>query len=114
MKVKLEFVTNSSSTSFVIADYRKDADKVLVEYDWGTIDLLKALRSEKMEDYEDFEYNHHEDEQVKEAFEKGATVYILHADDNGRGILEAGFCRCGIEDAKVPEGVVVIKGEGGY
>ena len=121
MKKKLDFITNSSSTSFIIASNDEELLKVpmtievdLTQYLEKKISTLEELKKYWIED----RYDDEEDEQYlkcQKLIKEGNVVYFLNcSDENYSDPMETLLCYKGLNDLKLPDGVKVIMGNGGY
>lgn len=118
MKQKLDFVTNSSSASFIIGAKKEASLKVpltievdLTEFVKTTITTLEELKNHwdhEGRDEADFEYI-----QCQSAIENGEVIYFLRCGDED-GPIEAMVCNIGLKGDIIPKSINVIKGEGGY
>lgn len=121
MKKKLDFITNSSSASFIIATLDEDLLKVPMTIE---VDLTKYLEK-KVSSLEELKkywlegrYYDEDDKQYKECqkmITEGNVVYFLNcSDEEFDDPLESLLCHQGLNNLNLPEGVKVILGEGGY
>ena len=121
MKKKLDFVTNSSSTSFLIGDKGGDTDLQatiqltidLKEYVSKIVRTLEELEDRWMERYGELDCDTDKFNRCKEIIENGGAVYVLNVSDEGEPI-ESMLCNEGLDGMILPDNIVVIEGEGGY
>lgn len=122
MKFRTGFVSNSSSSSFVIAMPKGESEIVikvnLKDYADEALTTVKAVdryfaekRSLDLTNPNDWDYKNWS--KARAAVEKGLVIYVGWFSDQEGG-LEAGLCNEGITNNNLPEGGIVIESEGGY
>ena len=113
MKIRLGFVSNSSSTSFIVAS--KNSLKLILKIEVDLFPFVEETLKTKAEVDQYFEdYDKEKDgEYAKciEALKSGKKVYVGNlANDTGNG-LEAFLCENGIPET---EGIEIIHSEEGF
>ena len=120
MKCKGDFVTNSSSVSFILGQL-KEYNPLKIEVK-VSVDLSRYVEEEfhTLKDFEeamsndDTWYTDEEQKQMRSILEKGGKVFILDVEDQSGDPIEAMLCQEGLDVIEIPDGLVVIRGEGGY
>ena len=115
MKVRSGFVSNSSSSSFIVA-VDKDASteiKVVLKANLETYADRKISTIEELNDYYDDYWGEREYryEECRKAIEAGKTILVGSFDDQSGDRTEEFLCDSGIPDS---EDYDVIQSEGGY
>jgi len=129
MKIRTGFVSNSSSSSFVVAiDHDPAATKVSVTTEIDLKDFASKIASNITELKEWFSYNYGynpddgvDDQYLKEEYDKcldainrGKTIIFGRFSDEDRSGVETMLCYEGLHGKVDEDKVEIIHSEGGY
>lgn len=121
MKVRSGFVSNSSSSSFIVAVPKSKKTKTIVtvsfEVDLESYADRRISTIKELNEYYDYEYGDREFkyDECKEAIRSGKDVLVGSFTDENHEAEETFLCKTGLE-GNIPEGskTKVIHSEGGY
>jgi hypothetical protein len=129
MLIREDFITNSSSTNFILSKLMDNTgDKVRLTYEVDMTPMIdKRLRTvEDIKKYMRDDYWYNDDDiiddesqwdgdakKMLEAIRSGREILICSASDDARDSIERAICNMGVEEIDTP-GWDVIKNGGGY
>lgn len=125
MKIRTGFVSNSSSSSFIVAAKSEEDLNADVTFNINLAAFLDRYRdpidneTDLRDFFEDVYYYNKEDIDDNEIFKEclakikeGKKIYFLSCESNGSDI-ESALCTIGLETA-TSDTIDIIEGEGGY
>jgi hypothetical protein len=120
MKTRLGFVSNSSSSSFLVAS---DSKKLTITVDIShlvekVITTIPELHQHYIDDYGESEFHEeHIQERIREAekyIRKGKKLLVITGSDQDGDPISDMICHAGLENFQVQPKIVVLDGEAGY
>ena len=119
MKIRNGFVSNSSSSSFIVAakkgktTIKMEIEIDLEDYTQHTISNVKELLA-YYKDECDGDVNPEQDEDFREQLADGKIIYIGQFCSDGDNMLEQYLCDQGLPNTIESDDVKIIQSEGGY
>lgn len=122
MKVRTGFVSNSSSSSFIVSVPKEKDCQIEIKMSVDLSSYGRIIKTEKQlrecfkdrfDDYMEDDYSRELFEKCLKAIKKGEIIVAGSFCDDGTEAVEQLLCQVGLEDI-CPSKVKVIENEGGY